>query len=105
MRKVRRVYQGNVVLVGDAAGTVDAITGQGIGLAFQQAIALAEALAAGNLRQYARRHAAIMWRPTLMATGLLMMGEHVSIRRFVMAVFAKKPAHFSKLLALHVGFG
>jgi flavin-dependent dehydrogenase len=105
MRKVRRIYKGNVALAGDAAGTVDAITGQGIGLAFQQAAALAEALAIGNLRQYARRHAAIMRRPTLMAIGLMLMGEHARVRELAMAVLAKKPSSFSKLLALHVGFG
>ena len=103
MRKIRRVYKGNVALAGDAAGTVDAITGQGIGLAFQQSMALAEALAAGDLRQYAGRHAAIMRRPTLMATGLLLMSEHARIREFAMAALARKPSRFRKLLALHVG--
>jgi flavin-dependent dehydrogenase len=104
MCKVRRVYKGHVVLAGDAAGTVDAITGQGIGLAFQQAVALAEALAAGDLRQYARRHAAIMRRPTLMAAALLLMGKHARMRELAMTALAKKPSSFSKLLALHVGY-
>ena len=105
MRKVRRIYKDNVALLGDAAGTVDAITGQGIGLALQQSAALAEALAIGDLRQYARRHAAIMRRPTLMAAGLMLMGEHAHIRELAMAILLNKPSRFSKLLALHVGFG
>jgi len=104
MRKVKRVYKRNVALVGDAAGTVDAITGQGIGLAMKQAEALAHAFVAENLRQYARRHAAIMRRPTLMAAGLLLMDQHALIRNAAMRVLAHNPKSFRKLLALHVSF-
>ncbi len=103
LRRIRRVYKGNVALVGDASGAVDAITGQGIGLALRQALALAEALAAGDLRHYAQQHAAIMRRPSLMAAGLSMMGEHAHLRELVLKIFAKKPLSFDRLLALHVG--
>ena len=40
------VTQGRVALLGDASGTVDAVTGEGLHLAFRQANALADALAA-----------------------------------------------------------
>ena len=103
MRKLKQVYKDNTVLVGDAAGTVDAITGQGIGLGIRQAEALAQALAAGDLRQYARQHAAVMRRPTLMAAGLLLMGEHRSIRHAAIKVLSRNPKSFRRLLALHVG--
>ena len=43
------VTRGRVALIGDASGTVDAVTGHGLSLSFQQAIALAEAMTAGNL--------------------------------------------------------
>jgi flavin-dependent dehydrogenase len=33
-RKLRRVYKDKVILVGDASGTVDAITGEGLCLSF-----------------------------------------------------------------------
>ena len=36
--------RGNVALIGDASGTVDAITGEGLCLAFSQAMVLAECL-------------------------------------------------------------
>lgn len=103
LRRIRQVYKENVALVGDASGAVDAITGQGIGLALRQAIALAKALAAGDLRQYANSHAAIMRRPSIMAAGLSLMSEYAWIRELCWAVFTKKPANFQKLLALHVG--
>ncbi len=40
-----KVWQGAVALVGDASGSVDSLTGEGLGLAFQHASALAEAVA------------------------------------------------------------
>ncbi len=42
---LRRVSRGAVALLGDASGSVDAITGDGMCLAFGQALALAEGLA------------------------------------------------------------
>jgi menaquinone-9 beta-reductase len=48
-RRLERVCRGNVALVGDASGSVDAITGEGLCLLFQQAVALADSLAAGDL--------------------------------------------------------
>ena len=36
-RRLARVYRDTVALVGDASGSVDAITGAGLSLAFQQA--------------------------------------------------------------------
>ncbi|RMH21511.1 MAG: NAD(P)/FAD-dependent oxidoreductase, partial [Acidobacteria bacterium] len=55
-QRVRGVVRGNLALVGDAAGYVDAITGEGLAVAFHQAHALADALAGGDLRPYARAH-------------------------------------------------
>ena len=52
MCKLDRVYRGNVALIGDASGSVDAITGEGLGLSFRQARALAEGMRAGNLEHY-----------------------------------------------------
>jgi len=49
-RKLKRVYQGHIALVGDASGTVDAITGEGLCLSFRQAEVLAQGFAAGNLK-------------------------------------------------------
>ena len=45
LRVLRKVCRGAFALVGDASGSVDSLTGEGLGLAFQQANALAEALA------------------------------------------------------------
>ena len=55
-RQLARVYRDTVALVGDASGSVDAIAGAGLGLAFQQAEPLGEALARGDLALYASAH-------------------------------------------------
>ena len=47
-RSLVDVSRGNVFLVGDASGSVDAITGEGLRLGFAQALALADALGQGN---------------------------------------------------------
>jgi flavin-dependent dehydrogenase len=49
----RRVY-GRVLLVGDASGYLDALTGEGIGVGLAQADALAHCLAVGRPEQYER---------------------------------------------------
>jgi flavin-dependent dehydrogenase len=62
----RRVY-GRVLLVGDASGYVDALTGEGIGVGLAQAEALARCLAAGRPADYERawrRASAPAWRFT-----------------------------------------
>jgi flavin-dependent dehydrogenase len=62
----RRVY-GRVLLVGDASGYVDALTGEGIGVGLAQAEALAGCLAAGRPGDYERawhRASAPAWRFT-----------------------------------------
>ena len=51
-RTLRSVAAGSIALIGEAAGSVDAITGEGLSIAFQQAIALADAMRAGDLTAY-----------------------------------------------------
>ena len=44
-RSLREVIRGNIAVLGDASGSVDAVTGEGLLNALQQAHALAEAVA------------------------------------------------------------
>src|SRR6266436_425798 len=52
MFQLKRVCRGNVALIGDASGSVDAITGEGLSLSFKQASALADALAGNDIKGY-----------------------------------------------------
>ncbi|MEO8048933.1 MAG: NAD(P)/FAD-dependent oxidoreductase [Acidobacteriota bacterium] len=102
-RRLWVVTQGGVALVGDAAGSVDAITGEGLGLAFRQALALADALVAGNLDFYEAAHRRLMRRPTFMADLLLLLDGRPNLQYRALHYLARHPNVFRYLLALHVG--
>ena len=102
-RKLRHVQCDPVALVGEASGSVDAVTGEGLALAFQQAVALAEAMKSGGLRLYEQRHRHIMRLPHVMASLMLSMDSYPAFRRRVFRAFNSEPRLFSRLLALHTG--
>lgn len=102
-RGLRRVYRGRTVLIGDASGSVDAITGDGLYLSFSQAVALADALAGGDLRAYQAAHERLARRPHFMSRLMLLLDRFPRLRRRVLHGLACDPAIFSNLLAMHVG--
>jgi flavin-dependent dehydrogenase len=102
-RRLRAVTRGNVALVGDASGSVDAITGEGLGLGFRQALALADALASGDLHQYSVAHRRYGRPPSFMSRALLLMDGRPWIRRRALRAFSRRPELFARLLALHAG--
>ncbi|MGD1022283.1 MAG: FAD-dependent monooxygenase [Candidatus Sulfotelmatobacter sp.] len=102
-RQLKRVWRGNVALVGDASGTVDAITGDGLGLSFSQAAVLANCLSRGDLTGYQAAHRRLSFRPLWMARLMLMLDGRPRIQRRTLQVFRKHPDVFRRLLALHVG--
>ena len=104
-RKLRRVYRGHVALIGDASGAVDAITGEGLCLAFRQAEVLAEGFSRNNLEHYQEAHNKLARRPALMAQLMLALDRKTSLRRQVMRAFSSDPRLFSRMLAMHVGVG
>jgi menaquinone-9 beta-reductase len=104
-RRLRRVYRGRTVLVGDASGGVDAITGEGLCLTFRQAALLGDCLASGNLARYQTGHRALVRRPALMARMMLFMARHRHLRQRAMQVFQSSPRSFAGMLAMHVGEG
>src|SRR5579862_5961654 len=101
--RFRSVTRGNVALIGDASGSVDAITGDGLCLAFQQAGALAEALEAGDLRLYEAAHRRLRRRPAFMADLMLGLDPHPLFLARALHALESKPGLFANLLALHVG--
>ncbi len=100
-QRVRGVTRGRLALIGDAAGYVDAITGEGLSIAFHQATALAEALRAGDLGRYARRCRRIVALPDAMTRLLLFVERRPALRRRVIRALAREPQVFSRLLAVH----
>lgn len=102
-RKLKRVYRGNVALVGDASGTVDAITGEGLCLSFRQAAVLARCFVEGDLERYQQLHRAMARRPALMARLMLTLDWKTSFRQRVMRAMTSDPKLFPRMLAMHVG--
>lgn len=102
-RKLRRIYRSRVCLVGDASGSVDAITGEGLHLSFCQAGLLADCLIDNDLERYQREHRTMTTRPALMARLLLALDWKSSFRQHVIRAFGSDPRLFARMLALHVG--
>ena len=102
-RRLRRVSSGSVALIGDASGSVDAVTGEGLSLAFQQAPALAGALVQGDLASYEAAHKRIRRTPAMMSEALLLLDGWSGLRNRVLPAMAAHPKVFEGMLAGHVG--
>jgi len=102
-RRLRRVVKGNVALIGDASGSVDAVTGEGLAIGFRQAALLGRSLEQGSLDLYAAEHEMTLRMTRRMARALLMMDKHAALRKVVMRTLASSPELFCGLLQVHMG--
>jgi len=103
LRVLRTVCRGPAALVGDASGSVDSLTGEGLGLAFRQAEVLAEAIASDDLARYQAAHRRINRLPEMMSRLLLALENRPKLRRRTILALAKEPHLFERLLAAHSG--
>lgn len=101
-QRVTGVVRGNVALVGDAAGYVDAITGEGLSVALHQAHALAEAVAQGDLAAYGRQCRSLDRTARWLTELLLGLQERPLLRRRAFRALARDPELFDRFLAIHV---
>jgi menaquinone-9 beta-reductase len=101
LKSARSTVRGNVALVGDASCAIDGIGGQGLSLAFQEAVALGEALAREDLRSYAAAHRRITSSAVRMTRLLLLLGSSVPLRRKALRYFAANPGMFASIMAAH----
>ncbi len=102
-RRLKQVASGSVALIGDASGSADAITGEGLAVSFRQAIALAASIQQGDLIGYRKAHHMIEKLPHAMAKLMLTMDRWPIIERRGMRALSSKPALFEELLSVHVG--
>lgn len=100
-RRALSVVKGRAALVGDAAGYVDAITGEGLSVAFHQAEALAKAVADGDLRGYAKVYPSIVRLPNAMTELLLALERRPWLRRRAIRALCNAPGVFERFLAVH----
>lgn len=102
-RTLRHVSRGNTALIGDASGSVDAITGDGISIALHAAKALAKCIRNDDLGLYEDAHRRIMRRPRQMGELLLAMDRNPRFRTRAMTAMMRHPEMFAKFLGLHTG--
>jgi flavin-dependent dehydrogenase len=103
-QRVRRRYANGVALVGDAAGYVDAITGEGLSLGFRSAEALVETVATGRpLGDYEERYVQLSRPYYRMTALLLLLARWPRLRRRVLRVLAEDSELFTRLLAVSNG--
>jgi flavin-dependent dehydrogenase len=86
---------GRVLLVGDAAGYVDALTGEGIALGLAQARAAVDAVVAGRPADYEAAYKKLGRRHELLTHALLASSRRPFIRRQLVPLAARLPRVFS----------
>jgi flavin-dependent dehydrogenase len=94
-QRSRRRTAGRVLLVGDASGYVDALTGEGISLGLAQARAAVAAVVADQPRDYERSWVAATWRCSWLTHGLLQATGPRAARRALVPLAAATPWVFS----------
>jgi menaquinone-9 beta-reductase len=102
-RRLRHVVSGNIALIGDASGSVDAITGEGLALCFRQALELAHALRAEDLALYERAHTRLHRLPHFMSRTMLLMDRSPALMTRALTTLHRNPDLFSHLLQVHIG--
>ena len=96
---VRRRTLGRVVLVGDAAGYLDALTGEGLAVAFASAEALIARVVADDVVGYEADWRRISRRSRLITAALLWAARRPALRSRIVPIAAAYPAVFRAAVA------
>jgi flavin-dependent dehydrogenase len=107
LRHARRRVADRLVLIGDAAGYVDAITGEGLSLAFGAALSLGEVwqgardqgFSARGLQSYERAYARRFGHYARVTEAMLVLARHPALRRKVVRLLGRHPSLFERLVA------
>ena len=97
--RARGVARGRVALVGDAVGSLDPLTGEGLALAFREALRLGPALAADDLPGYARAVARQRRGPTWLTGLALALTRRPERAARLVAALSTHPQLFARLVA------
>jgi flavin-dependent dehydrogenase len=90
-QRSRRRTLGRVLLVGDAAGYVDALTGEGIALGLAQARAAVDAVRVGRPQDYEAAYTRLGRRHELLTKALLASSRVPPVRRAIVPAAARLP--------------
>jgi flavin-dependent dehydrogenase len=95
---VRRRVLGRVLFVGDASGYLDALTGEGIGVALAQATVLADCLAAGRASDYERAWQRVSRRAWILTSGLLWSRHQALLAPRIVPAAQRLPNLFTSIV-------
>jgi flavin-dependent dehydrogenase len=90
-QRARAVQRGPVLLLGDAAGYLDPLTGEGLRLGFAGAEAAVGCLLRGRPEDYGAQHARIVWRYWWMTSALLGLSGWSYSRRLLVPLCQRLP--------------
>lgn len=99
-QRVRGQRSGRVMLVGDAAGYVDALTGEGLGIAFGGAELLVDCVLADDAGEYDRMWRGMSRRYRLLTAGLLQASGFAPVRSMIVPAAAALPVAFRGIVNL-----
>lgn len=99
-QKVWSRTAGRVLLVGDAAGYVDALTGEGLGISFSAAELLVNCVAADRPADYERQWRRMSRRYRLLTAGLLRASAFRPVRSRIVPAANSFPAIFTGVVNL-----
>ena len=90
--------KGRVLLVGDAAGYVDALTGEGIAVGLASAQSATEAITANQLARYERQWRRVSRTSRWLTHGALFAAQHSSVRRAIVPSAQRLPSVFARVV-------
>lgn len=94
-QRVRSRVAGRVLLVGDAAGYIDALTGEGLGLAFSAAETLVDCVVRDRIDEYDRHWRTLTRRYRLLTEALVRAGAVPALRSRIVPAAAALPQVFA----------
>jgi flavin-dependent dehydrogenase len=97
-QQVARRTAGRVLLVGDAAGYVDALTGEGLGISFSAAELLVNCVAADRPGDYDRQWRRMSRRYRLLTAGILRASTRPAVRSRIVPAANRFPRIFSGMV-------
>jgi flavin-dependent dehydrogenase len=99
-RRAGHLVKGRALLVGDAGGYVDALTGEGLAVGFLSAQAAVQAISSGNLRAYEKEWRDITRRFRWSTETLLRATQVHPLRTALLPLATATPATFRRIVAV-----
>ncbi|MBW4043296.1 MAG: monooxygenase [Acidobacteria bacterium] len=102
-QRATAVARGRIALVGDAAGYIDALTGEGLSIGFAASSALVDCLRTDRLSDYPAAYRRVTWRSQAVTRGVLAMSRVPALRRTIVPLACALPPVYRGVVGLLAG--